>query len=107
MGPTIPCPLESITGLECAFCGATRATRALLDGHVAEAFNLNVLFCVLVIVGLVALASAVFLPRPLRGVLTGRLGNLDRSRVVRVGAALLVAWTVARNLPWLPALAAG
>jgi hypothetical protein len=37
----VPCPLHSLTGLDCPFCGSTRMAAALLRGdiHAAWAFN--------------------------------------------------------------------
>lgn len=42
-----PCPWRWLTGLQCPGCGVMRGTHALLHGHVAEAWRLNPLWCVL------------------------------------------------------------
>ena len=42
-----PCPLYSTTGILCPGCGITRATRALLLGDVATAFQRNAVAIIL------------------------------------------------------------
>jgi hypothetical protein len=44
----LPCPFKTLTGLDCPMCGATRASWALLHGHVVRALGYNVLWCALV-----------------------------------------------------------
>lgn len=41
------CPIYKLTHLQCPGCGATRATAALLRGHLAEAMHLNALVTLL------------------------------------------------------------
>jgi hypothetical protein len=39
--PPLACPLRSTTGVPCPFCGMTRASVALVKGHIVDAFNYN------------------------------------------------------------------
>jgi hypothetical protein len=39
LGP--PCPLRTVTGIPCPFCGMTRGVTALVHGHVSAAFSFN------------------------------------------------------------------
>jgi hypothetical protein len=88
---TPPCPLRSLTGLDCPLCGATRATHALLHGDVVRALDLNALYVVALPV------VAVLLLAWLR---SGELPALARRRSVVVAVVVLTAvFTVARNVP--------
>jgi hypothetical protein len=40
-GLGIPCPLHTLTGLDCPFCGATRMAAALLEGDLNAAWHFN------------------------------------------------------------------
>ena len=39
LGP--PCPLRTVIGVPCPFCGMTRGVTALVHGHVSAAFTYN------------------------------------------------------------------
>jgi len=39
LGP--PCPLRTVTGIPCPFCGMTRGVTALVHGHLSAAFTFN------------------------------------------------------------------
>jgi len=108
LGVAVACPLKSLTGYECAFCGATRATLALLGGHVGRAINLNLVYTVLVLPAF-ALALAVGAgPARWRARIVVAYHRLDRRReALQIAAALLAVWTVTRNVPALHWLAAG
>ena len=43
----IPCIFNKITGFECPGCGLTRASLALLDGNIYQAFRYNMLVFIL------------------------------------------------------------
>jgi hypothetical protein len=60
----VPCPLRTLTGVPCPFCGVTTAVRATLDGHVGSALNAAPLG--LLVVLLAALAAIGRGPRTLR-----------------------------------------
>ncbi len=64
-GPT-PCPWRTLTGLDCPFCGATRAAASLAHGDVIGALDHNALF-VLVILPLAVVAWGVWAARSWRG----------------------------------------
>lgn len=95
----IACPLKSMVGLPCAFCGGTRAVHAWAHGHLLEAWLMNPL----VAVG--AAAATFYLPYALfcvvtqaerRVRLTGLGGEASPATrwTVRLGAAaiLLANW---------------
>lgn len=62
---TPPCPMRSITGWWCPFCGATRAASRLLRGDVVSALHFNAVFVVLLPLALLLWAAAAF-PERLR-----------------------------------------
>jgi hypothetical protein len=39
--PVPPCPLRSVTGIPCPFCGMTRGVTAIVHGNFSAAFGLN------------------------------------------------------------------
>lgn len=91
-----PCPVHYLTGRWCAFCGSTRAVLALIDGHPETALRDN---------GLLMLILAFVVGRTVLRVTGGRaiVARVDTwiTHVdMRVWTALLVVWTVVRNLPW-------
>lgn|SRR5690625_2979830 len=44
----IPCVFNVVTGFECPGCGMTRATLALLEGNLYQAFRWNMLIFILI-----------------------------------------------------------
>lgn len=91
---TPPCPLRSLTGLDCPLCGATRATHALLHGDVVRALDFNALY-----VGALPVVLALGLVWLVRGRLPAALRT---ARATWVLLSVGVAFTVARNLPFAP-----
>jgi Protein of unknown function (DUF2752) len=91
------CPSRALFGIDCPACGGLRGTHDLLRGHVGQALDHNLLLPGFLAVLGVALALWL-LP------LVGRpAGALRFPRWATVGAAALVAaFTVARNLPLAP-----
>ena len=87
-----PCALHALTGLHCPGCGVTRATRALLHGDFAAAWNLNQLFMILLPLGLIFCLQSAVLERPYRG--SGKLGMTILTVAVLFG--------ILRNIPVAP-----
>jgi hypothetical protein len=90
-----PCPLHAFTGLYCPGCGSTRMLYFLVHGQFALAWRENALAMLMlpvILYGLIrqwtANGAAVFTRIP--------------ARWVYAFAALLILFTVARNLPWEP-----
>ncbi len=95
-GPT-PCPWRTLTGLDCPFCGATRAAASLAHGDVIGALDHNALF-VLVILPLAVLAWGVWAARSWRGTPTPVIAN----RTVLILMGITAGWWVLRlAVPWL------
>lgn len=91
------CPLKRLTGLDCPFCGSTRAVHSLVHGRLVDALHHNALF----------VSSIPFLVLWWVTWLQRDLGRRD-SRLRLPGWAsaavltALVVFGVGRNLPWLP-----
>ncbi len=89
------CPSKLITGYDCPGCGTQRALHALFHGDVAGAFRFNAFMIpALLFVAVLWVAS----------LLKKRLPDFHRA-VTGNGAvysvlAVIVVWTVVRNLPW-------
>ncbi len=90
------CPWRAVTGLDCPFCGATRAMATLALGDLGAALDHNA-FLVLVVLPLAALGWIAWLAARLRGT------RLDLSSRWVYGLLLLTgAWWALRVLvPWL------
>jgi hypothetical protein len=94
----LPCPFRLITGWYCPFCGGLRMVHDLAHGQVVAALHDDALALPLL---LIAVAAWVNLA-------VGRWRGRPVVRVRRPGwlwpalAAMLVAWTVLRNLPFGP-----
>jgi hypothetical protein len=88
------CPLHATTGLWCPFCGATRATHALLHGDLSTAVHDNALYVVMIpLVGVIAWRwyGPWRAPQPRRVI----------PRVLLLGLiSLAVVFGVVRNLPF-------
>jgi hypothetical protein len=82
--PFPACPFRAITGLDCPFCGTGRALHALLHARAARAFSFNPL----VVVAVPVLA------------VPWLLGRRPSPRAVWITVGVLVAFAIARNLPF-------
>lgn len=91
------CPSRLLLGLDCPACGGLRGTHDLLHGHVLEALDHNLLLPGFLAVLGVALALWL---RPLVGRPAGTLLVPRWATVAAV--AVVVAFTVLRNLPLAP-----
>lgn len=89
------CPILEVTGLFCPGCGALRAVHDLLTLDLAGAFSMNPLLVVMAPLLVVLWGRWVW--RAWRGAPT----PLVSLRAIVVLGAVLVAFTVARNLPGL------
>lgn len=94
------CPLYALTGVYCPGCGCLRAVNDLGDGRVLQAASSNLLLVLAIPFALACYA------RWCRGAWTGRPHSAVPAlpRAVQVAlAVVVVAFTVARNLPgsWL------
>ncbi len=89
------CPVHEYLHLACPGCGTTRALAALLHGHLAEALHLNPL-AILLVLPLVVIYGSVAYARAIRD-RDFRWPQLP-TPALYAGIALMVAFTVARNL---------
>ena len=92
----VPCPLHSLTGWSCPFCGATRMAVALLRGDFAEAWRRNGFVLIAGVgVGLRAIGWLIELIRGRdRRWIPERFGRF----LVPGGFAVAIAWMILRNL---------
>jgi hypothetical protein len=93
------CILRNLTGFYCATCGATRATFELIHGNLAGAFALNPLFLIMIPFTAYFLLAGYLrlLPISFQLPLPGLRGGLI---LVAILIAVLILFTVVRNLPW-------
>jgi hypothetical protein len=95
------CPLYALTGTYCAGCGGLRATHDLLVGDLAGAWGANPLW--VLVAPVLALLWVRWLVRALR---TGRRAAAPPIGVALGAAAVVVGYSVARNVPaWSGVLA--
>jgi hypothetical protein len=103
------CPTKAFTGLDCPGCGGLRAVHSLMHGDIAGALDHNA-FVVLVVLPAAIVLWARWLWRTWKGT-DGDGGRapadvaLPSPVLVWSVVALAVAFTVARNVAGVPALA--
>ena len=96
-GLGLPCPSQTLLGLDCPLCGGTRATAALADGSLMDAVDQNVLVVALVLPAVVALSlvAAWCLATGSRPTVPQRVTRA----LLAVGVGTLGVFMLARNLP--------
>lgn len=96
-GGRVWCPFRRLTGLDCPFCGATRAAAALGHVDLLAALDHNAFFVLVVLpVGVSAWIGWV------RAASRGAPAPVVSNRALLAGVALTLAWWVLRLLvPWL------
>jgi hypothetical protein len=87
-----PCPFRAVTGLACPGCGSLRALHDLAHGHFLAALGHNAVF--VTVLGVVTVLAG--------RALAGRPAVRPRLWAAPAAAALLLVWTVARNVPAAP-----
>lgn len=99
LGVGLPCPLLSLTGIQCPLCGSTRAAGALAGGDLAAAWSYNALFMIglpllalLAICWLVEVAGGPALRPP------PRLRPLTQDKVYIVAGIIAAVFMIIRNL---------
>lgn len=98
---TIPCWFRALTGLDCPFCGGSRAVGALLHADLPGALRLNAFAVLVLLPGLAALLVATArweMDRTRRVWPSGWPGRLTAAGLT----ALTAAWWMLRNLPFPP-----
>jgi hypothetical protein len=61
--PPLACPLRTLTGIPCPFCGMTRACVAAMHGHLSSSLSFNPGGVLIVLLAFVALARPQLLAR--------------------------------------------
>ncbi|MDW8804992.1 DUF2752 domain-containing protein [Streptomyces scabiei] len=89
-GPFPTCPFRAVTGLDCPGCGSLRALHQLTRGHLVAAADYNAL-----LLAYLPVAAGVWL----RVVTSGSRPRVLRGWWGRAALAVLLIWTVIRNLP--------
>jgi Protein of unknown function (DUF2752) len=95
-GASLPCPFRAITGLDCPFCGSTRAAWALVHAEPVRALGYNALL--LAFVPLLAWAWLL----DARGRFDRSAHPFRRPAFWAVAGVAALAFAVVRNLPWDP-----
>jgi hypothetical protein len=88
------CPMAAVTGHPCPGCGLTRATLALLGGHVSEAVALHPLSPLVspLLVGFLAYGGVVYVRRGRWPATEGRAGTRVAGAGVALWVLLLAVW---------------
>jgi hypothetical protein len=90
------CFFKMATSLDCPGCGGLRATHQLLHGNLAGAFALNPLF--VMVIPILAFWGARSVAERVTQKRWRRL--ISTPAALWLGAAIVVAFGIVRNLPW-------
>lgn len=94
--PLLPCLFHSVTGLYCAGCGMTRALHFIMEGRLYEALRMNPLGVLSAPFLTWAALAAIY-----RAALNRPMPNVPSWAPWTI-LAVIILYTVARNLPWEP-----
>lgn len=97
----IPCWFHALTGLDCPFCGGSRALGALLHGDVAAALSFNA-FALVVLLPLAAVTLVAAMRWEAGRARRWWPAGVHGWRLTLAIAGLVVVWWVVRNLPFAP-----
>ncbi len=95
----LPCPLLTVTGIQCPFCGSTRAVGALLAGDLAAAWQFNALL--VLAIPLLAACALVWIVEALGGPAVRppvAWRPMTQTRVYWIVSVVCVVFMVVRNL---------
>lgn len=92
------CPLSALTGVQCPGCGGLRAVNDLTRGDVGAALSSNLLVTLAIPVAVLALAAWTL--SSWRATSIGRMPTRWRTAAGAALAVVIVAFTLARNLPF-------
>lgn len=100
----LPCPFFDLTGLYCPGCGSGRAVAAALRGELWQAFRWNPM---LFLLGIPSMAVLIWeYIRIVFGV-PGMKPVIPPQWLIWTVVVLMIAYWIARNIPWLSFLAPG
>lgn len=88
------CPFRSLTGWLCPGCGSQRAIHQLIHGHVAEAFDLNLLFLPALAYGLSGIFISGFFP----GIWPEVRMKWFSTTAARISLVIILVFWIGRNL---------
>jgi hypothetical protein len=61
--PGVPCPLRTMTGVPCPFCGSTTAVKAVVNGHLHQAVSASPLGLGVALIAVVVVLRPRWVPR--------------------------------------------
>lgn len=96
--PFPACPFRQLTGLYCTGCGSQRALHELLHANIGASLGKNLLFIpTIALVGWHGMAR-------MGHAMAGKKWKspLDHRRAAGILLIVVLAYTIARNLPWAP-----
>ena len=100
------CPTKYLTGLDCPGCGGLRCVHSLAHGDLVGALDHNA-FVVLLVIPLILGGLVAWAVREWRGDPPAPVGHrwFEKRWLIVTVAVVMIAFTVARNIPGVPAFA--